>query len=126
MSESAQSERRRHPRYEVLAQVRVRRADTDYVLEVKNLSQSGALVELGDLARPTWVKVGRTLELTLFVPDEDESTDVSGTVRRVVEEVGYAAFAVEFTALSDEAQKYLARLLGPDRPVRKQPPPLPT
>ncbi len=45
-------ERRRHERYELMAQVRVQRGGTDYVLDLGNLSLSGALLSLGSLRKP--------------------------------------------------------------------------
>ena len=119
------SERRRHPRYEILAQVRVRPADTDFVLEVKNLSMSGALIELGSLERPVWVKIGRRVELTLFVPDQARSAEVSGPIRRIVEDTEQCAFAVQFEGISAEARSYLELILGPRRSLRPKPPPFP-
>jgi c-di-GMP-binding flagellar brake protein YcgR len=120
-----QSERRRDPRFEILAQVRVRRAETDYVLEVKNLSSSGALIELGSLERPGWLKIGRRVELTLFVSDQQESAEIAGDVVRVVEDAKMCAFGVHFVDISAAAQTHLDRLLGPGRTLRPKPPPLP-
>lgn len=125
MTWSPASERRRHPRYEILAQVRVRHLDTDFVLEVKNLSVSGALIELGSLQRPGWVRIGHHVDLTLFVPEEPESTDVGGPIVRIVEDTRQCAFAVQFANPTPEAQRYLARVLGPGRSLRPKPPPLP-
>lgn len=121
-----QSERRRHPRFEILAQVRVRNAQTDYVLEVKNLSVSGALIELGSLERPGWLKVGRQVELTLFVPEDDASADLTGDVVRIVEDSRMCAFGVTFVGISATGRAYLERVLGTSTTTRPKPPPLPT
>jgi hypothetical protein len=120
-----QSERRRDPRFEILAQVRVKSTETDYVLEVKNLSASGALIELGSLERPGWLKIGRRVELTLFVPDHEASADIAGDVVRIVEDSRMCAFGVQFVNTSSAAKSYLEQLLGPGRTLRPKPPPLP-
>jgi hypothetical protein len=126
MDESgAQSERRRHPRYEVLAQVRVHHSDLDWVLEVKNLSASGALIELGSLERPQWLRVGHAVELTLFVPDQDDAAELCARVVRIVEDARMCAFGVQFVSVAPAALQYLGRLLGPSRTSRPKPPPLP-
>ena len=56
------SDRRRHVRYDLIAQVHVRQAKSDYVLELRNISQSGAMAVLGTLARPSWIDVDRVVE----------------------------------------------------------------
>jgi hypothetical protein len=132
------SERRRHTRYELMAQVRVRRGSVDYVLELVNISRSGALVSLGSLQEPRWLSIGRTVELSIIHPEALDTVDLTGRVVRI-EEGARLAFAVEFDPPQPAEAAALDRLLAhalestrpppvrPPRPgpVGRQPPPLP-
>jgi c-di-GMP-binding flagellar brake protein YcgR len=127
-------DRRRHARYELIAQVHVRQAKSDYVLELRNISHSGALVVLGSLARPTWIDVDRMVELAIVNPVTLDSVDVRARVVRVQRESEGLIFAVEFVSLTPELQHQideLTRLGKPSPPPlplgtpARQPPPLP-
>ena len=51
----------RAERYALMGQVRVRRSEVDYVLDIIDISSRGALIDLGELARPKWLKVRQTV-----------------------------------------------------------------
>lgn len=119
-------ERRRHPRFEVMAQVRVKRGRNTYVLEVLDVSESGALVDLGTLARPLWLLVGRRVELHLFPLEPDRELAPIATWARVVRVVaapGGYRFAVEFEPETPGLREGIARLIALSSP---RPPPLPS
>ena len=65
-------DRRRHPRYDLFAQVYVKQAKTDYVLELRNISRSGVLVLLGTLPKPAWIDIDRRIELSIVNPETPE------------------------------------------------------
>lgn len=115
-------DRRRHVRYEILAQVHVRYADADFVLELTNVSRSGALVHFGTLRKPRWVVRGRRLELSIIVPTALDTIDTRGRIVRVERKGKRWGFAVEFEPLPRDQEEKLRRLLELGRP---QPPPLP-
>ena len=117
------SERRRHPRYELIAQVHVKQAKTDYVVELRNISRSGALVLLGTLPKPTWIDVDRRLELSIVNPETLDPVPVGATVLRIQRDERGLSFAVDFGVLSPPTQAAIERLIQLGRP---QPPPLPT
>ena len=57
----------------MMASVHVRHAAVDYLLELGNISRSGALVLLGSLPQPLWMTLGRKVELSLVaLLDENE------------------------------------------------------
>lgn len=97
------TERRLHPRFDLLAQVFVRSEDVDHVLAILNLSRGGALVDLGNEPRPRWLAVGRAVELRLFAPEGEPLIEARGKVVRIVETLDHRTFAVQFDAPLDEA-----------------------
>jgi hypothetical protein len=132
MSDSPYGERRRHPRYDLLAQVRVKRGAMDTVVELHNVSSSGALLHLGKLRRPAWVEMNRRLEIGIVHPVELDLIELQGRVVRVVEEDTGIALAVEFVDATPEALRGIERLVStaresesPASSRRPQPPPLP-
>jgi hypothetical protein len=124
----AGAERRRHPRYELLAQVRVNRGREDIVMEMVNMSLSGALIDMGSVDRPRWVDVGRTLEISITHPVSLDLVEVSGRIVRILEDESGTRVAVEFVDPSEEASKGLQDLLdiaAASEAPRPGPPPLP-
>jgi len=126
-------ERRRHPRYDLMAQVRVKRGQLDYVMDLVNISLGGALLHMGKLDRPGWLAVGRVLEIGIIHPIDYEPLQVDGTIVRLVEDEDGTSVAVEFEGLSDEGSEGVAKLvkLAMDGASSKSsgaggPPPLPT
>jgi len=118
-------ERRRHERYEILAQVRVQRGAVDYVLELGNLSVSGALVSLGSLRKPTWVQLGRIAEFAIINPETLDPVTVPGRIVRVAQDEAGWSFAVEFVEPDAAAQKEILKLVVLAARGHQGPPPLP-
>lgn len=123
-----------------MAQVRVKRGRVDYVLELTNISRSGAMVHLGSLKEPTWVAKNRAVELGVINPEDLETVALSGRVVRILSDEAGSSFAVEFDALDGDAKEGLERLMDlaqrtqsdspPESaeataPAKKGPPPLP-
>jgi hypothetical protein len=120
-------ERRRHPRYELLAQVRVKGAQTDLVASLSNISLSGALVDLGSLDVPRWIDVGRELEVSIVHPESLETVEVRGRVVRLAKDLSGCVCALEFIEPEEEARAGVDELLehASNHPPAKKPPPLP-
>lgn len=106
--DSRGAERRRFQRHEMMASVHVRHAAVDYLLELGNVSRSGALVLLGSLPRPLWMTLGRKVELSLVaLLDENDAAPSSyrdplvlrGAIVRM--HAGNKGFGMHFD-LSDE------------------------
>jgi hypothetical protein len=95
-SSSDDWERRREARYQLLAEVRVGGADATPVLELGNLSRSGALVCFGDLPKPGWVRLGHTVQMDIINPDNLDALEVTGEIVRVQEDADGHGFAVRF------------------------------
>jgi len=115
-------DRRRHSRYEILAQVGVSHGAQDYVLELTNISRSGALVHLGSLRKPLWAVVGRIIDLSIIVPVDLDAVEIQGRIVRLEQAGTRWGLAVEFTPPTTAQQDGIARLIALGRP---QPPPLP-
>lgn len=109
----------RAERYALMAQVRVRRSKVDYVLDVIDISLSGALVDLGELARPDWLKIRQHVLLTLLLDGVQQ--ELTGEVVRIVEDLEGSRFAIRYTP--DVAVDELRQLLMAHG--RSLPPPLP-
>ncbi len=134
-------DRRAHPRYELMAQVRVKRGQVDYVLDLANISRGGALFSSGSLKLPAWAVVGRTLEISIIHPETLDALDVQGEIVRVVSTSTDTKLGVRFVALSATVQAQVDALVAlaaqrapseaPPAPgsgpsaAKKGPPPLP-
>jgi len=116
------AERRRHPRFEFLGQVRMKRTASDLLMALSNISKSGALVDMGTLRQPSWVGVGRVIEVSIVHPETLESIEIHGRVVRVLNDLKGTRFAVEFVDIDDATEVELQTWLAHASPT---PPPLP-
>ena len=122
-------ERRRHARFEVMAQVRVKRGRNAYVLDVLNVSESGALVDLGSLERPFWLAKGRIVEMILFLPLEDVEDVALAPITAWAEivRVDAAPSSIRFAvAFRDEDGKIAQAIRHLVEVATPRPPPLPS
>lgn len=116
------TDRRRHVRIDVMAQVHIKRGQTSLVLEVLNVSESGAFVDLGGIKRPAWAAAGKNVDLILFLVDGDAdapSIRTAATIVRVIETAEAIGFAVEFCEDVSALARELVHAATP------RPPPLP-
>ncbi|MBX3275897.1 MAG: PilZ domain-containing protein [Sandaracinaceae bacterium] len=126
MEQAQPIERRRHARFEVMAQVRVKRGRNAYVLDVLNVSESGALVDLGSLERPFWLARGRLVEMILFLPLDDVALapiTAWAEIVRVDAAPSSIRFAVTFRDPSGAIAPAIRHLVEVATP---RPPPLPS
>jgi hypothetical protein len=121
-SGSSSSDRRRHPRHDLIAQVHVKRAAADYVLELRNISRSGVLLLLGTLPKPPWLDIDRRIELSIVNPETLDAVDLGGTVVRIQRDELGLSLAVDFGELPPATRAAIDQLVQLGRP---QPPPLP-
>ncbi len=123
-------ERRVHQRHDIMAQVRVVRGRVTHILDVTNISLSGAFISTGTAKRASRFRVGQEIDIDVFAAEELDNVRVRGTIARIVcsGSDGPFGFGVRFTGVGDEAGKAIARLVEaaaarPSRPAG--PPPLP-
>ena len=111
------AERRRFQRHEMMASVHVRHAAVDYLLELGNISRSGALVLLGSLPQPLWMTLGRKVELSLVaLLDENETAPSSyrdplvlrGAIVRM--HAGNKGFGMHFDMSDEETARSAERV----------------
>lgn len=131
----AATERRLFERFDLMAQVRVKRGKIDILMELTNISMSGALVCMGTLRAPSWVEEGRVVEIGIVHPGDLDTITVRGEIVRIQKVAGATKFAVQFVDVDDQTIAGLERLhvaaveaaaLEGARPrERKVPPPLP-
>jgi hypothetical protein len=116
-------ERRKHPRYELLAHVRVKRGTVYYILDVENLSLSGAFVSTVGMQKATPFTEGQSIEMNLFLAEEMENVRVPARIARVVDdgEDGKRGFGAEFADLDDAAREGIAHLVEAARPSDEPP-----
>ena len=117
-------ERRRHPRFDLLAQIRVKRGSVTYVLELRNISESGALVHTGTLKTPTWLRPLRDVELNILNPEDLEPVHAKGKVVRVSKVEDGTLFAVQFEEIDDSTRVGITNLMNLGE-AQVVPPPLP-
>ena len=95
------SERRRHERFDLIAQVFVRSGKVDTLLDVTNISRSGARLDMGTLRRPNWLALSREVEFRLLDPEGGPLIEITGKVVRIAEDMDQRYFAIEFDELLD-------------------------
>jgi len=120
-------EKRGHPRYDILAQIRVKRGTVVHLMDVSNVSLSGAFVATDSVAAHRWLRVGQELELDLFTTDDLDNVRVTGRVVRILgqERTGARGFGVEFTRLERGSADKLRRMVEQAAERSIHPPPLP-
>jgi len=120
-------ERRGHPRYDVMAQIRVKRGRTNYIMDVKNISISGMFVESESIKNMPWFRVDQELEMDIFTTEDLDNVRLKGRIARIIDsgEKENDGFGVEFEEPEPEVLKQLAGIV--ERSSRKSlhPPPLP-
>lgn len=122
------TERRRHQRYSIMAHVRVTRGTVNYVLDVTNISLSGAFVSTLGLPPTAAFRAGQSIELNIFLSESTENIRVFGRIVRTVERNDPPArgFGVEFTDVDDTARLGISLLVEIARTSETpSPPPLP-
>ena len=105
------TERRRHQRYALLAQVHVKFATVDYVLALGNLSESGALLCFGSLPKAAWVRPDTIVELAIVNPATYDSVCLHGRIVRIHQDADGHGFAVQFLPPNVSAHEGLLGLI---------------
>jgi len=130
MGPDPEIERRAHPRFTLLAQVRVKRGKVDYVMELSNISRSGALFSIGSLQPRGWIEPHRVLEVSIIHPDTLDAIEVKGEVVRVEKTDRDTVLALRFIEVSAELEAQIDRWITDSRETARRPkmgpPPLPT
>jgi len=107
-----------------MAQIHLYRGRIDSVMEVINLSEGGAYVDMGTLDRPGKLQVGSVVSMGLTNPVTMELVEIKAKVVRLeVDEKG-RRFASAFESPSEAAQEAIRRLIASGTPS-VGPPPLP-
>lgn len=104
-------ERRQHPRFDLVAQVHVKRSRVDVLAELVNVSISGAFLDFGSLRLPAWLKPDRVVDIEIVHPVDLDTIGVQGKVVRVARSETGNGVGVQFVDLTEEAQADLQRLI---------------
>ena len=120
-------ERRGHPRYDVMAQIRVKRGRTNYIMDVKNISIAGMLVESESIKNMPWFRVDQELEMDIFTTADLDNVRLKGRIARIIEteETGKDGFGVAFDDPDPESMTKLAVIVDRASQDSVRPPPLP-
>jgi hypothetical protein len=119
------AERRRHPRFEILAQVKLAKGATTYVLDVQNVSVSGACVTWSDGKAPHWLENGKRVTMDLVRPDVPGTLSLSGEIVHVGSGAP-VAIGVRFDEkLPEGSREKLDALVAQAAADSTHPPPLP-
>lgn len=114
MSERGQANRRAHPRFELLAQVQVRRELEVHIMPAVNISGGGVFVR-GEPTDYPELRPGTELELVIFDADDPSGGDVAvrAAVARTEERPGLAhGFGLRFVGVDQAAWQALQRLVS--------------
>lgn len=120
-------EKRIAQRFEVMAQIRVKRGRINYIMQARNLSRSGIYISTDSFKQLSWVREEQELEMDLFSSEHLENIRLNGFIVRVnrngnSEQLG---FAVSFTAIPSAEDKKLSHLIELAASGAVRPPPLP-
>jgi hypothetical protein len=120
-------ERRRHPRFDIAAQVRVKYGRVNYVMDVSNISLSGAFIRCDNLSQLPWFRVDQEVDLDLFDYEDLENISLEGRIVRIIEggDTEHPGFGVQFLNLTVEAYNKLYEIIATAARLSAQPPPLP-
>lgn len=120
-------ERRAQPRYDIVAQIRVKRGSVNYLMDVRNISMSGAFISSDKLSELSWAREGTQMEIHLFDLEDRRSVDVEASIVRVVGpgEPGKTGFGVRFGKLDEERTRSLFEMVAFASTQSIHPPPLP-
>ena len=121
-------ERRKYPRYDILAQIRVRRGRVNHIMAVKDISLSGLFISADSAQELAAFRVDQEIEMDIFTPEALENVRVMGRIVRVSDrqESGELGFGVEFTEIDETNLREIARLVDIAARASISPPPLPS
>ena len=108
------NERRRFPRYEIIAQVTIRSGGENYLMDVGNISCSGLFISADNLDSISFLYEGQDLEMDLFTTEHLENIKVKGRVVRFEygPDGGKKGFGVEFAKATAQGNDALLRLVN--------------
>jgi hypothetical protein len=112
----------------MLAQVRIKKDDTVYILPVENVSRSGVFVSSDTPEDLPLMALNQELEMNLFTIEGLENIRVVGRIVRITldkETMENQGFGIEFSFMTEAARKQLYSLVALAREESIHPPPLP-
>lgn len=120
-------ERRRHARYDIAAQIRVKHGRVNYIMDVANISLSGAFVRCENLSQLPWFRIDQQVDLDIFDFEDLDNISLQGQIVRIVDEngPGHSGFGIQFVNLTVEAHDKLFGLVATAARLSAEPPPLP-
>lgn len=122
------SERRRHNRYDLLTQLRIKKDDTTYIMPVENVSRTGIFVSSDNPDELPSFALDQELEMNLFTIEGLENIRVVGRIVRITrdeETMEARGFGIEFVFMTEAARKKIGNLVALLRKESIYPPPLP-
>ena len=120
-------EKRNFPRFEVMAQIRVKRGRVNYIMDVRNVSLSGLFITSDSIKQMPWFRIDQELEMDIFATEELENIRINGIIVRITDsgDDGQAGFGVEFISVSDDVREKLSLFVDDMAAESVLPPPLP-
>ena len=120
-------ERRKDPRYDIVAQIRVKRGRVNYLMDVRNISMSGAFISSDNVSEFSWAREGTQMEFNLFDLEDLKSVEVKASIVRVIGsgDAGRQGFGVRFEDLDPVQKQRLFEMVAYASTQSIHPPPLP-
>ena len=120
-------ERRKDPRYDIVAQIRVKRGRVNYLMDVRNISMSGAFISSDNVSEFSWAREGTQMAFNLFDLEDLKSVEVKASIVRVIGsgDAGRQGFGVRFEDLDPVQKQRLFEMVAYASTQSIHPPPLP-
>ncbi len=103
-------DRRKYYRGSLMAQVHVKQGRIDYVFELVNVSEGGALFDIGTLQAPAWMQPGRRIRFCALLENFEEVV-LHGDIAHVQHDTKSTAFGVSFVTETAQDEYNIGRLM---------------
>jgi c-di-GMP-binding flagellar brake protein YcgR len=118
-------ERRSGTRYELMAQVQVRKKDISEIMEVKNISVTGVLIATTDRSQIDAFTIDSIVDVDIFSTQNLKNISVSGRIVRGQKSGDKYSFGIEFVELTQAQIAGISELVEVAFRLSGQPPLLP-
>lgn len=125
MKDSPLDDRRSGPRYELMAQVQVKKKDISEIMEVKNISVTGVLISTTDRSQIEAFTIDCVVEVDIFSTQNLKNISIAGRIVRGQKNGDEYTFGIEFINLNNQKIKEITELVEIAYRMSGQPPLLP-
>ena len=125
LSETPLDDRRSGPRYELMAQVQVKKKEINEIMEVKNISVTGVLISTTDRSQIDAFTIDGVVEIDIFSTQNLKNISIAGRIVRGQKSGDEYTFGIEFINLNNKKIREITELVELAYRMSGQPPLLP-